>query len=127
MQPPDYLKWRFWMDIGVLAGVSANFVYTWWANREKITGGRFKTLEDEVARRVTRAELDERDRRCSRHKERTQALESELRHLPARQELTKLSDDIANLNGTIANLGGRLEGINRAVDLLNQHHLAGGK
>lgn len=43
--------------------------------------------------------------------------------LPPRSELKDLSDKIGSLSEKLGHLDGRLSGINRAVDLLNQHHL----
>lgn len=45
--------------------------------------------------------------------------------LPTREEVLELGKTISRLTETVGNLNGRLTGINRAVDLLNQHHLRG--
>jgi hypothetical protein len=43
--------------------------------------------------------------------------------MPPRSELQELSNKIGSLNEKLGYIDGRLSGINRAVDLLNQHHL----
>ncbi len=51
------------------------------------------------------------------------ALESNVNALPSRDEVRELSDKIGRLSEKLGRVDGRLIGINRAVDLLNQHHL----
>lgn len=62
--------------------------------------------------------------RLEKYIERTATLERELQALPSRDELAELTRNIGTLTEKLGVLDGRLGGINRAVDLLNQHHLS---
>lgn len=122
----NYPAWRFWFDVAQLLGTIAIAVYVWWDRRKK----RFTTLEQTVAAHDTYlknlgTEKKERKKDCEAHKKRTTDLEKDVHHLPSRQELTELSGKIGSLTEKLGTLDGRLTGINRAVDLLNQHHLRG--
>ena len=120
----DYDGMRFWFDVAQLIGTLLIAVYVWWSNREKVTAGRFLKLEKEVAERITSEALD---KRCATHLERTARAEStitqikaEVTHLPSHHDLEQLSLRIGTLGGQMERLSGRLEGINRAVDLVNE-------
>lgn len=103
----------------------------WWNNREKVSNKRFETLERDVAKRITRADLDAaivaRDGKCDTHKRETKTLEqsynalhNEVSKLPNRAEVKDLADSMRGLTEKIGNLDGRMSGMNRAVDLINE-------
>lgn len=43
--------------------------------------------------------------------------------VPTRTELAKLHDDLAHVRQELGNVSGRLDGIGRALDLINEHLL----
>lgn len=107
------------------------FFYTRRVAKQEKAEERFKTIEEKLASKVERSTVDEmnaaRDSKCGIHKARTSKVEMktsemrvELNHLPSQQQFDRLADDIKNLNGTLQNTTGRLDGINRAVDLMNE-------
>lgn len=122
---------RFWLDVIVLIAVAANTVYTWWSNKEKVNGGRIKSLEAKVAEKqdseAAQKILADHEARCRRHREQTgnldatlRGLQSEVNHLPSRSEIKGLNDNITDLAGKMGRFEGRLEGINRVADLMNE-------
>lgn len=133
----DYTAWRFWFDVAQVAATVFIAGYVWWTNREKVNAKRFATLEKEVAERVTNTALTavnrERDRQCERHQERTDKVEEdvtrvalEVRHLPSHKDIAALSNHISGLHGSIERFSGRLEGLGRAVDLINEFLISQG-
>lgn len=52
-----------------------------------------------------------------------EALKLQVAKLPDRKEIQEFTNNVVSLNSALGELKGRLEGINRAVDLMNQHHL----
>ena len=127
----DYAAGKFWLDIAVLIGVAANTLYTWWANRAKVTSRRFAALEKEVAERISKEDFKDakrqKDQDCAKHKDETKGLEQayhtlsrEVDKLPSRSEIKELSDSMRTLTEKIGNLDGRMSGVNRAVDLINE-------
>lgn len=135
----DYVAWRFWIDIGQTAATVAIGVYVWWDKRQTQGGQRINRLEAwqiEQGPKITALAdvVAARSDRCARHEERTNKLESEhqvmqanLQNLPDKDDLAELAKQIGRLTEKLATVDGRLTGINRAVDLLNQHHLGIGK
>jgi hypothetical protein len=124
----DYTVWRFWFDVAQLAGTMAIGGYVWWDRRKKATDKRFVALEETVNGHGVSitglaAAREKRDRDCDERLRRIADIERDVHHLPSRAEIGKLSDQIGSLTEKLGTLDGRLSGINRAVDLLNQHHL----
>lgn len=127
----NYQPWIFAFNVFQFLLSSALGIYVWWSNREKVTAARFQQLEKEVAERVSRADLKaaslQRDEQCAAHMREFKALEQannalrlEVGKLPDRKEVKELSDSMRVLTEKIGNLGGRMDGVNRAVDLINE-------
>ena len=102
-------------DVGMLILSIAKFcwgigltLYVFFVNRRKA-----------MLDQVTKVKRDTAER-LERHADRITCLESDVKHLPSQENITKLSERIDTLNGSISTVSGRLEGINRAVDLINQ-------
>ncbi len=99
--------------------------------RKKATAKRFKQMEGTLADKVSRQEMDKalvgHEAKCHSHRRQTGALEAALGklqtdvgHLPSRHEIQGLNDSITSLGKEMGKLEGRLDGINRAVDLVNE-------
>jgi hypothetical protein len=113
---------RFWFDVGQLIGTALLGVYVYVSNRHRVTNKRISETDD----RVTALEK-KIDKRCLEHQAQTERIGAELRHLPSTADIRDLSAQLTVLTEKLGHLDGRLTGINRAVDLLNQHHINGGK
>ncbi|OGB77382.1 MAG: hypothetical protein A2496_04480 [Burkholderiales bacterium RIFOXYC12_FULL_60_6] len=76
---------------------------------------------------ISRADCKDckKDRSAADHEasDRIEDVEDDVGKLATRDEMAALGNKIERLSEKIGNLDGRLSGINRAVDLLNQHHL----
>jgi hypothetical protein len=127
----DYGAARFWFDVAQVGGLIALGAYSWWRDREKITAKRFKALEDDVAARVSSKALEEIEQKrvqaCDLHRRRVTdmegaigRMETEVRYLPSRAELSHLTDGMKQLAAQLGKVEGRLDGINRAADLMNE-------
>lgn len=93
----DYEAARFWLSIAAFLLSAFASVYAWIATRKK-------------------AEMDEIKR-----------IDKRLERLEAIIENGPTHTDIRNLHGAIERLIGRMDGINRAVDIINEHLLSRGK
>ena len=102
--PPDYTAARFWMDAGQLIGLIIIGVYTWWANREKVTTARFAGLETRMER-----------------------VETKLADLPTCANHGNMDQGISEVKGAVKRIEGRMEGIGNALDLIQTHLLNRGK
>lgn len=93
----NYAAVKFWIDVLVLAVVAGNTVYTWWTNREKVTNKRFKEAEDRILQ-----------------------LESDVKHPPSCTYHPRLEERMDQAVGKLERMDGKIDGLSRAVDLMNE-------
>lgn len=88
--------------------------------------GRFQSyldnrMEAMEARAKRRDEsIEEMERRVSR-------AENRLDNVPSHRDLQEISTRIEQVHGEVSKIGGSLEGIGRAVDIMNQHLMERGE
>lgn len=116
----DYGAWKFWLDVVQAVATMLLGIYVWLTNRHRVTIDKISALENKLDERHDRQKLN-----CGHHKDRTTCLEVNMEHLPKSKDMASLGMSVNDLIGKLSKLEGRLEGINRAVDLLNRHHLDG--
>lgn len=111
---------QFWFNVVQFVFTGLVALYVRKVSKHKATENRFKKIEETIAGVPTRES-------CARHEERTAATErhtlriqAELDHLPTQKQMNELNKSIAALSSELKNTQGRLEGINRAVDLINE-------
>lgn len=92
----NYTAWRFWFDLLQLGGTCLIGVYVWWANSKKVTTARF-----------------------SEHEKRLNTLEIDIKH-PNCQHHLNFEGRLDALHGDIRELTGGVNGLRRAVDLMNE-------
>ncbi|MGE4545827.1 MAG: DUF2730 family protein [Pedobacter sp.] len=125
----DYEALRFWRDAVLAVLMAANFIYTWWVNREKVNARRFKSLEDKVADKQDREEAKkataEYEDRCLRHRERTGSIEgalgrlqTEVHHLPSQADIGRVHARMDDVLGLVKELGGNMQASRRQLDLV---------
>jgi cbb3-type cytochrome oxidase subunit 3 len=96
----NYQALQFWLTALVFLVNVALWLYVRQSNKSKATTEALGVL----AERLTK-------------------IETAIPFMPSRRDLDKLGAKIESLVEKLGTLDGRLSGINRAVDLLNQHHL----
>ncbi|MCS4503880.1 DUF2730 domain-containing protein [Arhodomonas aquaeolei] len=101
----DWNAARFALDALVLIGVVVVGVHTWWVSRRHATADAIRQVDDrvdDVEQRLTQAETD-------------------LRNMPSQTDVSELSQRIGGLHGDLREIKGSLQGLSRAVDLMNEH------
>ena len=111
----DYDEWKFYLDLLQFLGTIALGIYVWFSNRQRVTTGRIETLSNETKKELIDHEL------------RIVSLESDMKHMPTNGDIKGLSERMDALNQSLSTAAGRLEGINRAVDLINEHLINGSR
>lgn len=114
----------FWFNVAQFVFTGLVAIYARKLAKDKAVNKRFETIEKDLSGRIKAEDLDPR---CAAHLKRTAAIEAstaeihvELRHLPAQQQFDLLNRSIGDLNGSLQKTQGRLDGLNRAVDLINE-------
>jgi len=104
----NYQALNFWFGVGQFLFTAAIGIYVWWTNRDKITDKRFRAAENRIVQ-----------------------LETEIKHPPActyhsnlemriDQIRTEMGNQIKAVHGDTREIKGHMDGINRAVDLMNE-------
>ncbi len=93
----DYTAWRFWMDVLQMVATVLIGVYVWWTSRERVTTKRFQNQEDRIT-----------------------VLEVTAKNAPVCKHHDQLSGRIEDIRGDLRELTGSVNGVRRAVDLMNE-------
>jgi outer membrane murein-binding lipoprotein Lpp len=101
----DWGAMKFFLDLLLAVGVVAVGVYTWWVTRGQAT----KAAIDAVGERVDHVE------------HRVARVEQDVKHLPTHDDVMDLSAKISNLHGDLRELRGSMKGVERSVQLINEH------
>jgi archaellum component FlaC len=97
-----YEELKFWLAVIQFISTIAIGIYVWWSNREKVTNGRFTSLETKVQEMVSKPEL-------------TQAKEKRDLEIAG---IKKITDNLAAACPCYPEMKSRLDGHN---DRLSQH------
>lgn len=100
----DYQAITFWVNSGILLLNVVIGVFVWANRRHQVTDDRVQKVEERVS-----------------------VVETHLPHMPThidiRNDMQAIETLLRNLRGEIGEISGRMQGVNRAVDLINQHLL----
>lgn len=107
----DYKAAGFWFSVGQWAFNVIVAFYLFTSRKHAATNSRVDAL-------TVRVEATEKD---------VISVKSGIKHMPDHDEITQLRSDITDLIGTIGETKGRLDGINRAVDLINEYLIKQGR
>lgn len=126
-----YQQWNFYFQIFQFLATAAVGFYTWWSNREKVTGDRFSVLED----RMTKVEIQVKNTIDNLPKwdgleKRLVSIEAALKtprqcgnHERMEDNDIKLFKRFDELHGDIREQIGALKGLTRSVDMINEYLL----
>lgn len=123
------MDWKLTYEVLRDVVLVAFFVYTVWANREKVNAKRFKTLENNVAEKPDRKELQkilaDQESRCTRHRERTGNLEgglgrlqTEVHLLPSQADIGRVHARMDDVLGLVKELGGEMKASRHQLNLV---------
>ena len=106
---PDSL--RDWLSVAALILSLGGAVYAWLTSRAKGNSEHLKAVD---------AKLTDHDRRI-------QAAESELQHLPAKDDVMELKIAIAELRGSVGRLDESMAGVSRTVHRVEDYLMKEGR
>lgn len=98
MTPPiNYQALNFWFSVTNFLILAAVGIIGWWNLRDKVATKRFKAAEDRLLQ-----------------------LENDVKHPPSCTYHPRLEQRMDQAIGKIERMDGKLDGLNRAVDLMNE-------
>lgn len=94
----NYQALNFWFGVLNTLGISVISIIGWWLLREKASNQRFTDAEKRLAK-----------------------LETDVKHPPSCTYHPRLEERMSAAVGKLENMNGKLDGLNRAVDLMNEY------
>ena len=88
-----------WLGLAALVVSLGGSIYAWITSRSKVNAEHLKDV----------------DAKLTDHASRIQTIENELRHLPAKDDVTELKLALAEIKGTIGRFDESLSGVSRTV------------
>jgi hypothetical protein len=119
----DYEALKFWLSVGQVVGTAAVAVWVYFVSRQKATSLAVTDLDKQINDRVGQC-MEQIDERVDKHADRITRAEIRLDHMPTHKDISEISTRIEAMHGEISRMSGTLSGVNRAVDLMNEHLLA---
>lgn len=111
----DYEKWRFWIYVSQALMTLSGWAWALFSSRRKAVAKQFSGIKQDLA--------DQREKcvcRIDKLEDDQIIIKKDIEKLPSFADLNDLGKKIAKLDKTMGELTGRLEGINRAVDIVNE-------
>ncbi len=109
------------LSIVNMLGLWAVAIYTWQANRKRVTNERITSLQNAMDKSMhnLNAALEMQGGRLTR-------VERDLKHAPTHDDLKRLHARIDEVNGSIRSLEGEFKGANSTLQLIHQYLLNNG-
>ncbi|AWI78597.1 hypothetical protein CEW87_04005 [Parazoarcus communis] len=121
MDPKELQTWLSIINTVVIWAVA---IYTWQANRNRVTNERISSLQGSLNARIESIGTD-MDRRLDTHADRLSRVEKDLEHAPTHEDLKRLHARIDDLAGGIRGLEGEFKGANHTLQLIHGYLLQG--
>ncbi|MFT3758995.1 hypothetical protein [Thauera sp.] len=122
----DPKELQLWLSIINTLVIWAAAIYTFLANRNRVTNERITSLQNSLTRNVESLRGD-MDSRLDRHAERLTRVESDLKHAPTDEDIKRLHARIDDMAGSLKELGGEFKGANHTLQLIHSYMLQQGK
>jgi hypothetical protein len=119
MDPKELQTWLSIVNTVVIWAVA---IYTWQANRNRVTGERITSLQGSLNAHMASLRSD-MDTRMDDHASRLVRVEKDLQHAPTHDDLKRLHARIDDLAGGIRSLEGEFKGANHTLQLIHGHLL----
>lgn len=111
----DWDAAKVWVDLLEFFVIGAVALYAHITSRGRVTEERMQ------------AEFGRVDESLKAHTREIATVQENVRLAPSHGDIEELTKRLGELHGDIQKVDGRLEGIGRAVDLMNQHLLSGSR
>jgi len=107
----NYQAMAFWWNVFLTICLVGMAIYQWVISRDRANAKDISEVRDLL----------------QMHDSRLISIERDLRHMPSHHDIKQLTESLSRVHGDLSNAVGKLEGLGRAVDLVQQHLLDGSK
>lgn len=117
---------QMWLQITNTLVIWIAALYTYFANRNRVTNERITGLQASLQTRLDGMRTD-MDHRLDGHADRLSRVEKDLEHAPSHEDLKRIHARMDEVSATISSLQGEFKGANNTLHLIHTYLMTGGK
>lgn len=117
---------QMWLQITDRLVIWIAALYTYFANRNRVTNERITGLQASLQTRLDGMRSD-MDHRLDNHADRLSRVEKDLQHAPSHEDLKRIHARMDEIAGAVSGLQGEFKGANNTLHLIHSYLMNGGK
>lgn len=117
---------QMWLQITNTLVIWIAALYTYFANRNRVTNERITSLQASLQTRLDSMRTD-MDHRLDGHGDRLSRVEKDLEHAPSHEDLKRIHARMDEVSATLSSLQGEFKGANNTLHLIHTYLMTGGK
>jgi hypothetical protein len=122
----DLKDFQMWMQITNTLVIWIAAIYTYFANRNRVTNERITGLQTAVNARIDGMRID-MDHRLDTHADRLGRVEKDVEHAPNHEDLKRIHARMDEVATAVTGLQGEFKGANQTLHLIHSYLMTGGK
>lgn len=115
-----------WLQITNTLVIWIAAIYTYLANRNRVTTERINSLQASLQTRIEGLRSD-MDHRMHNHGDRLSRVEKDIQHAPSHDDLKRIHARMDEVSATLSSLQGEFKGANNTLHLIHTYLMTGGK
>lgn len=117
---------QMWLQITNTLVIWIAALYTYFANRNRVTNERITSLQASLQTRLDSMRTD-MDHRLDGHGDRLSRVEKDMEHAPSHEDLKRIHARMDEVSATLSSLQGEFKGANNTLHLIHTYLMTGGK
>lgn len=117
---------QMWLQITNTLVIWIAALYTYFANRNRVTNERITSLQASLQTRLDSMRTD-MDHRLDGHGDRLSRVEKDMEHAPSHEDLKRIHARMDEVSATLSSLQGEFKGANNTLHLIHTYLMSGGK
>lgn len=117
---------QMWLQITNTLVIWIAALYTYFANRNRVTNERITSLQASLQTRLDSMRTD-MDHRLDGHGDRLSRVEKDMEHAPSHEDLQRIHARMDEVSATLSSLQGEFKGANNTLHLIHTYLMTGGK
>lgn len=117
---------QMWLQITNTLVIWIAAIYTYMANRNRVTTERINGLQASLQTRIEGLRSD-MDHRMDNHGDRLSRVEKDIQHAPSHDDLKRIHARMDEVSATLSSLQGEFKGANNTLHLIHTYLMTGGK
>lgn len=116
---------QMWLQITNTLVIWIAALYTYFANRNRVTNERISGLQQSLQTRIDGMRTD-MDHRLDGHADRLSRVEKDVQHAPSHDDLKRIHARMDEIAGAVSGLQGEFKGANNTLHLIHSYLMTNG-